>query len=232
MRMRMRMEGTPRSRDPKTRRNPLGGDTPPLRLGACFSRRARTPAWGLPTCLAAWLRRLTVIQGDFAAVASGCVTSDGLLHPMACIEAAEGGCALRLADIVFSSVRNCAALSKIGWEDRGVVSGRKISTAVSTLGWTSEYGYHGATGNMREALCPERTGGFLPSSVGSLGCSGGWCSTSCVEAVARQSDGGAAAQTVSLGLLRGTKVGRGGCCILESVSPDSRSVPALPVPNM
>jgi hypothetical protein len=106
---------------------------------------------------------------------------------MACIEAAEGGCALRLADIVFSSVRNCAALGEMGWEDRGVVSGRKILTAVSTLGWNSEYGYHGATGNMREALCPERTGGFPPSSVGSLGCSGGWCSTSCVEAVALRS---------------------------------------------
>jgi hypothetical protein len=57
-------------------------------------------------------------------VASGCVTSDGLLHPMACTEAADGGCALRLADIVFSSVRNCAALGEMGWEDREVVAAR------------------------------------------------------------------------------------------------------------
>jgi hypothetical protein len=124
----------------KTRGTPLGGDTPSLRLGACFSRRARTPAWGAPTCQAAWLRRLTVIQGDLAAVASGCVTSDGLLHPMACIEAAEGRCALRLADIVFSSVRNCAALGEMGREDSVVVARIRTQTINGGFNLGMEFG--------------------------------------------------------------------------------------------
>jgi hypothetical protein len=34
-----------------------------------------------------------------------------------------------------------------------------------------------------QRLCPERTSGFAPPSFGSLG----WCSTSCVEAVALRS---------------------------------------------
>jgi hypothetical protein len=154
----------------KTRGTPLGGNTPSLRLGACLSRRVRTPAWGPPTCLAAWLRRLTVIQGDLAAVVSGCVTSDGLLHPMACIEAAEGSCALRLADIVFSSVRNCAALGEMGWEDSVVVARIRTQNINGGFSVEMEFGVwlsrrNGCVQRERAALRPHRSarlGGAVP----------------------------------------------------------------------